>query len=146
MAVVVLEGESAIRASSVTRMQTCALPVSPATLVSLAVTPANPSIGKGATQQFTATGTFSDNSTQVLGSAVWASATATVATISNTGLATAVGVGTSTISATSGSITGSTLLTVTPPTLTSIAVTPANPSISKGATQQFTPTRPFRAS
>jgi ABC-type proline/glycine betaine transport system permease subunit len=35
-----------------------------ATLQSIAVTPANPSIAKGRTQQFTATGTFSDNSTQ----------------------------------------------------------------------------------
>src|SRR5207245_2393393 len=95
------------------------------------------------TQQFTATGTFSDNSTQVLGNAVWASGTATVATISSTGLATTVGTGTSTISATSGSITGSTLLTVTPAALVSIAVTPANPSISKGATQQFTATGTF---
>src|SRR5882762_7816093 len=119
------------------------LTVTPATLVSIAVTPANPSITKGTTQQFTATGTFSDNSTQVLSNAVWASGTTTVATINATGLATAVGTGTSTISATSGAITGSTLLTVTPATLVSIAVTPANPSITKGATQQFTATGTF---
>ena len=37
-----------------------------ATLLSIAVTPANPSIATGTTQQFTATGTFSDNSTQNL--------------------------------------------------------------------------------
>jgi hypothetical protein len=119
------------------------LTVTPATLVSIAVTPANPSITKGATQQFTATGTFSDNSTQVLSNAVWASATPGVATINATGLATGVGAGSSTISATVGSITGSTLLTVTPATLVSIAVTPANPSITKGATQQFTATGTF---
>jgi hypothetical protein len=119
------------------------LTVNPATLVSIAVTPANPSIPKGATQQFTATGTFSDSTTQVLSNAVWASGTGTVATINATGLATGVGAGTSTISATSGSISGSTLLTVTPATLVSIAVTPANPSIPKGATQQFTATGTF---
>ncbi len=45
---------------------------------------------------------------------MWASGTTTVATINATGLATAVGTGTSAISATSGAITGSTLLTVTP--------------------------------
>ena len=45
-----------------------------ASLVSIAVTPANPSIGKGATQQFTATGTYSDSSTQNLTSSVtWSS-------------------------------------------------------------------------
>jgi len=119
------------------------LTVNPATLVSIAVTPANPSITKGATQQFTATGTFSDSTTQVLSNAVWASGTGTVATISNTGLATAAGAGSSTISATVGSISGSTLLTVNPATLVSIAVTPANPSITKGATQQFTATGTF---
>jgi len=32
--------------------------------VSIAVTPANPTIAKGTTQQFTATGTYNDGSTQ----------------------------------------------------------------------------------
>src|SRR6202007_2918144 len=76
------------------------LTVNPATLVSIAVTPANPSITKGATQQFTATGTFSDSTTQVLSNAVWASGTAAVATINATGLATGVGAGSPTLSAT----------------------------------------------
>jgi hypothetical protein len=119
------------------------LTVKPAALVSIAVTPANPSITKGATQQFTATGTFSDNSTQALPSVTWASGTPSVATINTSGLATGVIAGTSTVSATSGVITGSTVLTVTPATLVSIAVTPANPSITKGATQQFTATGTF---
>ena len=115
-----------------------------ATLQSIAVTPANPSIAKGQTQQFTATGTFSDNSTQNLTSQVtWASATTSVATITSGGLATGVATGTSTISAKLGSITGSTVLTVTAATLQSIAVTPANPTISKGQTQQFTATGTF---
>ncbi len=112
-----------------------------ATLQSIAVTPANPSIVKGQTEQFTATGTYSDNSTQNLTNSVtWASATTSVATINSTGLATSVGVGTSNISATMGSIVGSTVLTVTSPTLVSIAVTPANPTVPKGTSQQFTAT------
>ncbi len=62
-----------------------------ATLQSIAVTPANPSIAKGLTQQFTATGTFSDNSTQNLTAQVtWASATTATATINSSGLATAL--------------------------------------------------------
>src|SRR3989441_321433 len=88
------------------------------TLTSLAVTPTNPSIVTGGTQQFTATGTFSDGSTQDLTTSVtWASSLTAVATISNTtgsqGRATAVGTGSTTISATSGSVSGSTVLTVT---------------------------------
>ncbi len=39
-------------------------------LVSIAVTPANPSIAKGLSEQFRATGTYSDHSTQMLTSQV----------------------------------------------------------------------------
>src|SRR4029453_10203193 len=86
--------------------------VTAATLVSIAVTPADPSIANGTTQQFTATGTFTDASTQDLTTQVtWASATPAVATINSGGLATGVAAGTSTISATLSGITGSTVLT-----------------------------------
>ena len=114
-----------------------------ASLVSIAVTPANPSIAKGTTEQFTATGTYSNGSTQNLTSSVtWSSSSTSVATITSAGLATGVGTGTATIQATSGSVSGSTGLTVTSSSaiLESIAVTPANASINSGATQQFTAT------
>ena len=114
-----------------------------ASLVSIAVTSANPSIVKGATQQFTATGTYNDSSTQNLTSSVtWSSTNTAAATITSGGLATGVGTGTTTIGAASGSINGTTNLTVTAVTavLVSIAVTPANPTITVGATQQFTAT------
>jgi uncharacterized protein YjdB len=119
-----------------------------ATLQSIAVAPANPSISLGTTQQFSATGTFSDSSTQKLTSQVtWASASPTVATISSAsgsqGLATALAVGTSSVSATLSGISGSTVLTVRPSSLISIAITPADPSITKGSTQQFTATGTF---
>ena len=117
------------------------LTVSAAALQSIAVTPANPTIAKGTTQQFTATGTYSDSSTQNLTSQVtWASATTSVATITTAGLATGVATGTSTISATLSGVTGSTVLTVSAAALQSIALTPANPSITAGGTQQFTAT------
>jgi hypothetical protein len=89
------------------------------TLNSIAVTPATPTIQAGATQQFTATGTYSDNSTQDVTSQVtWASSNSAVASINSTGRATGVAAGTSTISATQGSISGSTTLTVQPAPLT----------------------------
>jgi plastocyanin len=109
------------------------------TLQSIAVTPASPSIGKGGSQQFTATGNFSNGTTQNLtSSVVWASAPASVATITAGGLATGVAAGSATISATMSGITGSTGLTVTAPTVRSIVVTPAGPTIGQGKTQQFT--------
>ena len=111
------------------------------TLTSIAVTPANPSIANGASRQFTATGTYSDGSTADITAAVtWASGSTGVATISAAGSAHGVGPGTSTISATLDAVSGSTVLAVVAPTLTSIAVTPANPSIANGASRQFTAT------
>src|SRR5579864_7171268 len=88
------------------------------TLTSIAITPANPSVTVGGTQQFTATGTYSDNSTQNLTStAAWTSSATNVATISNTagtqGLATAASLGVTTITATVGLTPGSTNLAVT---------------------------------
>lgn len=115
-------------------------------LVSIAVTPANPTIAQGAAQQFTATGTYSDNSQQNLTSTVtWGSSDMTKATIvtggANAGLATGVGVGVTQITATMGAIVSpDDTLTVTPPTLVSIAVAPPNPTILLGAMQQFSAT------
>ena len=58
----------------------------PKKLVSIAVTPTNPSIVLGTTEQFTATGTYSDNSTRNLTTSVtWSSSAKSVATISNAG-------------------------------------------------------------
>ncbi|HEX3743491.1 MAG TPA: M12 family metallopeptidase [Bryobacteraceae bacterium] len=109
-----------------------------ATLQSIAVTPANPTVAKGLTRQFTAMGTYSDASTKDLtGQVTWASANMSVATIVSGGLATAANTGTSSISATLNPVSGSTTLTVTAPTLVSIAVTPANSSVGAGLTQQF---------
>ena len=117
------------------------LTVTAAALQSIAVTPANTSLPVGETEQFTATGTLSDGSTENLTSQVtWASSDTTWATINSTGLATAVGAGPVTISATLGSISGSTGLTVTAAALQSIAVTPANTSLPVGETEQFTAT------
>jgi trimeric autotransporter adhesin len=119
------------------------LTVSAATLVSIAFTPAAPSIAAGTQQQFLATGTYTDNSTQDLTTAAtWASSSVSVASISNAagynGVASALTAGSTTISAVSGSITSNPVtLTVSAATLVSIAVTPAAPSIAAGTEQQF---------
>jgi hypothetical protein len=145
LATSVATGATTITASSGTVSGTTTLTVTPATLVSISVTPANPSIARGTSRQFTATGRYADNSTQDLtASATWSSSNAAVATVSNAagskGSAAALTAGTATISAASGTISGSTTLTVTSATLASITVTPANPSVAQGATQQFTAT------
>jgi chitodextrinase len=119
------------------------LTVTAATLKSIAVTPSNPSISPSQTQQFTATGTYSDGSTKnITTSVTWASSNTAVATIgTSSGLATSVTAGTSQITATLGTVVSpSDSLTVTAITLQSIAVTPSSPSISPSQTQQFTAT------
>jgi trimeric autotransporter adhesin len=113
------------------------LKVTPATLVSIGVTPANPSLPKGLTTQFTATGIYTDNSTQNLTADVnWSSSDPFVASVSSAvgydGVATALIAGSTTVTATFGSVSGSTALTVTPATLVSITVTPASPTQPKG--------------
>ncbi len=111
-------------------------------LVSIAVTPANPAVAPGTTQQLIATGTYNDGTTQNLtGSATWRSSNSAVATISTSmptqGLAKAVAAGNSTITASSGTISGSTTLTVTSAFITSISVSPGNANIPLGIAQQF---------
>jgi uncharacterized repeat protein (TIGR01451 family) len=84
------------------------------TLQSIAVTPADPSIVVGNSEQFTATGTYSDSSTKNLTALVtWSSGTLATATITALGQASGIAVGTSAIGAKLNSVTGSTTLTVT---------------------------------
>jgi YVTN family beta-propeller protein len=139
------QGSVTITAALGTIVGSTGLTVTPAALISIAVIPANSSIANGTGQQFAATGTYTDNSTQPLTSSVnWSSSDTTVASISNAsgsnGLASSVGQGSATITATLGTISGSTGLTVTAATLVSIAITPISPSVTDGATQQFTAT------
>ncbi len=112
-------------------------------LVSITITPITPSVAVQTNQQFTATGTYSDTSTQNLTSQVtWASSNTAVATVSTTaptmGLTSGISAGTSTISATLGAVSGATVLTVTSATVTQIAVTPANVNLDLGLNQQYT--------
>ncbi len=116
---------------------TTPITVTAATLSSLQVTPSLPTIANGLTQQFQATGVYSDGSTADLtSSATWASSSAANATISNgigsKGLATAKSAGTSTISASVGAVSASTTLTVSAATLVSIQFSPSAPSIANG--------------
>jgi hypothetical protein len=111
-------------------------------LVSIAVTPTAPKVPTGLTQQFTATGTFSDTSTtDVTNNVTWSSSTPTIATVSATsGLAQTLAVGSTTITATSGSVSGSDTLNVTGAVLESFLIVP-NPAFSGvGLTTQLAAT------
>ncbi len=132
-------GTSTITASAGSASGNTTLAVTAATLQSITVTPTSPSVHAGFGLQFTATGTFSDGTVRDVTTMVaWTSGTPTVAIVNGGGLATGVAAGTSTITAATGGISASTMLTVTNATLQSITVTPASPSIAPGWTVQFT--------
>jgi trimeric autotransporter adhesin len=141
-------GQTAISATVAGIAGSSTLTVTPATLVAMTITPAIPTSPQGMIKQFAATGTFSDGTTQDVTSSVqWNSSNASVATISNSassrGLATTNAAGTSSISATFGSISASTSLTASTVALASITVSPAIPSVALGTMQQFTATGIF---
>jgi hypothetical protein len=87
------------------------------------VTPVNPTNVVGATQPFTATGTYSDGTTQnITGQVAWTSSNPAVATISTSDLAVSMSGGATTISALLGGVTGvtggTTLTVIAPPSIT----------------------------
>jgi uncharacterized protein YjdB len=108
------------------------------TLTSISVAPQNASVAIGATLQFTATGVNNDGTTGSLHNLTWSTSASTIATVSTTGVAKGVSAGTATITATEGTISGSSTLTVGS---TSFAISPTNAteSLSTGSVQ-FTAT------
>ena len=122
---------------------TTTLTVTSAVLTSISVTPSNPAIANGTTAQFTATGIYSDGTQNIASGVTWTSATPSVATITAGGLATGVGPGSSVITATLGSVTGSTTLTVTSAQLVSLAVSPAGVTLAANGVRQFSATGTF---
>ncbi|MGE0616897.1 MAG: Ig-like domain-containing protein [Bacteriovoracia bacterium] len=122
-----------------------AMETTAAELVSIAVSPNNASLVTGETGVYTATGTYTDGSTEDLSaSAVWASSDTKYATLSNgkgsEGVATGVAKGNVVVSATLKGVSGSADLAILAPSLKSIAVTPANSSVSVGGKLQYVAT------
>ena len=110
------------------------------TLSSIAITPDYmDNLAVGTTQEFAATGTYSDGSTADISSTVtWASSNTNVASISAMGLADGIAAGNTNITA---SLSGVTSPPVKLPVaiLSSIAISPSPPdNLTVGITQQFT--------
>lgn len=141
LATALATGSSSITASSGSISGSTSLQVTAAVLQSVSVAPQNLMLAIGTTAQLTATGVYSDSSTQDLTQqAVWSSSVGGVASVSTIGLVTARKAGAATITAVSGGVSGSTLATVVTHTLQSIVVTPVNPATGRGQTLQFTAT------
>lgn len=124
--------------------------VIPAALESIAVTPASRAMVVGSTQQFTATGSYSDGTTANISSSVTWAASTNALTVNNAGLATAVAVGMVSLSATdpvsgvsSSASNQSAQVNISDATLLSLAVTPTSTSAPVGAEIRFVATGTF---
>jgi uncharacterized protein YjdB len=136
-------GTTTITATVGSLTDSTTLTVVAAHLISITVSPFTASLAIGTEQQFTATGSFDDGSTQVLPSVQWSSSAQNVLTVSSTGLGAAVAAGTSTLTATSGAISGTASVTVTSATLVSLSIAPANSTMPNEANKQFAATGTF---
>jgi len=108
----------------------------PATLTNIVISPASPVIGVGTNEAFASTGYFSDGSLSGLAATnglFWSSSNPGVATINTNGVATGLTVGSTVITATDGSVSNNTTLTVNKATPT-ITALPVASTISYGQT------------
>jgi len=112
----------------------------PSVLTNLTISPLSPTILVGATTTFTASTT--DQFLQPFtATTTWSSSSSTIGTINPvTGLFTAISNGTTTVTATAGTLSTSTVVTVSnlPSVISAINLAPINPTIVVGSTLSFT--------
>lgn len=135
-------GKTRVSARYLTKSASTTLEVTPAVLVTLAVSPSSPTIAKGTTQLFTAQGSFSDGTVTDLSTLVtWAVADVMgsgVAAIDGSGKAFGRALGVATVSAEYLGTVTETPLTVTAVSVSSLTLTPGSAALPKGTTQSFT--------
>jgi uncharacterized protein YjdB len=135
-------GTASVTATEAGVTGTVTVTITPALLQQVQVTPANASLPRGVPQHFTATGLYSNGTTQDLTTTVtWSSSDAVKVAISNAagseGLASTLNVGAVTITATRLGISGSTPFTVTTAQLVGIALTPGNAMVPLGSVRMM---------
>ncbi|PLX89995.1 MAG: hypothetical protein C0619_10140 [Desulfuromonas sp.] len=107
-------------------------------LSDIIITSENPFIANKTSNQFTATGNFSDLfTTDISDQVIWTSSDEGIVTVDSSGLASAVAPGTVQISALLDGVVGFFFLTVTDAKLSRIELLPILPTVSKGLAQQF---------
>jgi uncharacterized protein YjdB len=113
--------------------------VPPVPVASVTVSPASSSIQVGATAQLTAVTRDASNNVLSGRAVVWTSASTSIATVNSTGLVTAVGGGTTNITASSEGVTGQSTVTVTVPVVpvASVTISPATANVRVGGSVQL---------
>ncbi|HWC75755.1 MAG TPA: Ig-like domain-containing protein, partial [Gemmatimonadales bacterium] len=130
-------GSTPITATSEGKTATSIISVTLAPVATVTISPATASLRVGAKLQLSAT--TKDSSGNVLTGRVvtWSSNAPAVATVSTTGLVTAVAQGSASITATSEGKNATITVTVTTVPVSSVTVTPSSATLSVGATQQL---------
>jgi len=141
LATAVSLGNSLIQASSGSISASTNVTVSAPALVSLALSPSTATISVRTSQQFQVIGTYTDGSINNLTNLMsWFAVPSETASVNAAGLATGVGQGTATITASNGTLFAVGSITVqaqAAPSLVAVVVTPSQASIPIGSGQQF---------
>jgi len=115
-----------------------ALTATAAALNTITVSSSQSLLPVGRTTQLIATGTYSDGTVQNLTASVnWWSSSQQIVAVNATGVASAIAIGSARLVATSGSVSGSTMLAVSPAALVSVNVSPQNSLVPIGHKQQL---------
>jgi len=141
-------GESNVSASFDGHTSQSLLRVAPVVLQNIVISPSNPSISLGMTQAFSATGTYSDGSTQdITESLLWNTSDSQIATISNySNSPTPAGQATTSYWGTTGStvvsaglqnVMATTTLTVSEPKIVALSIEPAVATLAPGKQAVF---------
>lgn len=133
LATTLKQGNVTIKASSGSVSGNAALAVGPAVPTAVNVSPGHPAVAAGFTQQFQASGPFTDGSTGPITSIVWSTSDPTLATIDANGLAKTLKQGNVTITGAAGTLSGTSALTVNPAIPVALNIVPANPRILIGS-------------
>lgn len=110
--------------------------------VRVEVTPSAAGIAVGETRQFTATVRSTSGTVVDHAAVVWSSTDASVVTVTQSGLVTAVGSGTAQIQATFANVTGSAVVTVANPTVLRDAILYATDEYTPGVTKELAVVHP----
>ena len=130
-------GTATLTATSEGQSGSAVLTVVNVPVASVAVSPASASVQAGATLQLTAAPQDSAGNPLAGRPVSWATSNATIATVSGSGLVTAVAAGSATITASAEGKSGTASVTVTSVPVASVGVAPATASVQVGQTTQL---------
>src|SRR5207302_720893 len=136
----VTPGSATITATSEGKSGTSSVTVTNVPVASVDVTPPSASVQAGQTVQLTGTPRVAGGNPLSGRTVTWSSSNTSVATVSNSGLVSAVTPGSATITAASEGKSGTSTITVTPVPVASVDVTPPSASVQAGQTVQLTAT------